>query len=182
MHYNFARVHQTLRVTPAMETGISNHVWTLEESAGLFSQVCNVLFNRKMNNLISDEEKIKIAMDLGWGMLVFASAMLVIVNYRQQKTKKAARKERISSNLFVAVSLGLCVSGFFSIHNYPEIAVCLYLGAVISNVFNFMRNYQNPASRIEILVLATSVSAFFAVSIMYLLGRTLNILDKYINP
>ena len=31
MHYNFARVHQTLRVTPAMEAGISKHVWNLEE-------------------------------------------------------------------------------------------------------------------------------------------------------
>ena len=31
MHYNFCRVHKTLRVTPAMEAGISNHVWTLEE-------------------------------------------------------------------------------------------------------------------------------------------------------
>jgi hypothetical protein len=30
MHYNFARVHQTLRVTPAMESGIADHVWTLE--------------------------------------------------------------------------------------------------------------------------------------------------------
>jgi hypothetical protein len=29
--YNFCRVHQTLRVTPAMEAGISTHVWTLEE-------------------------------------------------------------------------------------------------------------------------------------------------------
>jgi IS1 family transposase len=35
MYYNFARVHQTLRVTPAMEAGISNHVWTLEEIIGL---------------------------------------------------------------------------------------------------------------------------------------------------
>ena len=31
MHYNFARVHQTLRVTPAMEAGISDHIWTIEE-------------------------------------------------------------------------------------------------------------------------------------------------------
>jgi len=31
MHYNFARVHQTLRVTPAMEAGISQHVWSIEE-------------------------------------------------------------------------------------------------------------------------------------------------------
>jgi hypothetical protein len=35
MHYNFARIHQTLRVTPAMEAGISNHVWSLEEIANL---------------------------------------------------------------------------------------------------------------------------------------------------
>ncbi len=31
MYYNFCRVHQTLRVTPAMEAGISNHVWGIEE-------------------------------------------------------------------------------------------------------------------------------------------------------
>lgn len=35
MHYNYARIHQTLRVTPAMEAGISDHVWSLEEIAGL---------------------------------------------------------------------------------------------------------------------------------------------------
>jgi len=31
MYYNFCRVHQTLRVTPAMEAGISDHVWDLRE-------------------------------------------------------------------------------------------------------------------------------------------------------
>jgi IS1 family transposase len=31
MYYNFARIHQTLRVTPAMEAGIADHVWSLEE-------------------------------------------------------------------------------------------------------------------------------------------------------
>jgi IS1 family transposase len=31
MFYNFARVHQTLRVTPAMEAGLADHVWTIEE-------------------------------------------------------------------------------------------------------------------------------------------------------
>ena len=34
-YYNFCRVHQTLRVTPAMEAGLANHVWTLEELVGL---------------------------------------------------------------------------------------------------------------------------------------------------
>ncbi len=35
MYYNFGRIHRTLRVTPAMEAGISDHVWTLEEIASL---------------------------------------------------------------------------------------------------------------------------------------------------
>lgn len=30
-YYNFCRVHQTLRVTPAMEAGLADHVWTLGE-------------------------------------------------------------------------------------------------------------------------------------------------------
>ncbi len=34
-YYNFCRVHQTLRVTPAMEAGLSNHVWTIEEMVKL---------------------------------------------------------------------------------------------------------------------------------------------------
>jgi IS1 family transposase len=35
LHYNFARIHKSLRVTPAMEAGIADHVWTLEEIAAL---------------------------------------------------------------------------------------------------------------------------------------------------
>lgn len=35
MHYNFARIHKTLRVTPAMESGISDHIWSLEEIVNL---------------------------------------------------------------------------------------------------------------------------------------------------
>lgn len=35
MYYNFGRIHQTLKVTPAMEAGITDHVWTLEEIAAL---------------------------------------------------------------------------------------------------------------------------------------------------
>jgi IS1 family transposase len=37
MYYNFARIHQTLRVTPAMETGIADHVWSVEEIAELLN-------------------------------------------------------------------------------------------------------------------------------------------------
>jgi hypothetical protein len=31
MYYNFVRVHSSLRVTPAMEAGLADHVWSLEE-------------------------------------------------------------------------------------------------------------------------------------------------------
>jgi hypothetical protein len=38
MHYNFCRIHQTLRVTPAMKEGIAEHVWSLEEVVALIKQ------------------------------------------------------------------------------------------------------------------------------------------------
>jgi IS1 family transposase len=31
MYCNYARIHQTLRVTPAMESGLADHVWSLQE-------------------------------------------------------------------------------------------------------------------------------------------------------
>lgn len=33
MFYNFGRIHKTLRVTPAMEAGVADQVWSLEEIA-----------------------------------------------------------------------------------------------------------------------------------------------------
>lgn len=41
MYYNFARIHQTLRVTPAMAAGVSDHVWELEEIAALADEKSN---------------------------------------------------------------------------------------------------------------------------------------------
>lgn len=38
MHYNFCRVHKTLRVTPAMEAGLAHHVWTVEELVALLPE------------------------------------------------------------------------------------------------------------------------------------------------
>ncbi|MDZ4684846.1 MAG: IS1 family transposase [Planctomycetaceae bacterium] len=35
MHYNFARIHQTLRSTPAMKAGVADHLWSIEEIVGL---------------------------------------------------------------------------------------------------------------------------------------------------
>ena len=34
-YYNFARIHSTLKVTPAMQVGVSDHVWGLGETVGL---------------------------------------------------------------------------------------------------------------------------------------------------
>jgi len=31
LYYNFGRIHKTLRVTPAMQAGLADHVWSLEE-------------------------------------------------------------------------------------------------------------------------------------------------------
>ena len=41
LYYNFCRVHSTLRVTPAMESGISDHVWTIEELSGLLPETAS---------------------------------------------------------------------------------------------------------------------------------------------
>jgi IS1 family transposase len=38
MHYNFARVHGSLRVTPAMAAGLADHVWSIEELVGLLDR------------------------------------------------------------------------------------------------------------------------------------------------
>jgi IS1 family transposase len=38
LHYNFCRIHKTLRVTPAMEAGLADHVWTMEELVNLLPE------------------------------------------------------------------------------------------------------------------------------------------------
>jgi IS1 family transposase len=35
MHYNFCRIHQSLRVTPAMEAGVTDHLWDIEDIIAL---------------------------------------------------------------------------------------------------------------------------------------------------
>ncbi len=38
MFYNFGKVHKSLRVTPAMEAGIADHVWSIEEIVNLIPE------------------------------------------------------------------------------------------------------------------------------------------------
>lgn len=38
MHYNFARIHKSLRITPAMAAGVSDHVWSIGEIVGLLEE------------------------------------------------------------------------------------------------------------------------------------------------
>jgi IS1 family transposase len=52
MHYNYCRVHSSLRVTPAMEAGLTDHIWTLAE-------LCNILPERKPNARIDKELVLK---------------------------------------------------------------------------------------------------------------------------
>ena len=40
MYNNFCRVHQTLRVTPAMEAGLTDHVMSVED-------ICNLVAPKK---------------------------------------------------------------------------------------------------------------------------------------
>ena len=35
MHYNYCRIHQTLRITPGMAAGIADHVWSVEDLVNL---------------------------------------------------------------------------------------------------------------------------------------------------
>jgi len=35
MHYNFVRIHKTLRVTPAMAAGVTDRLWSIEDVASL---------------------------------------------------------------------------------------------------------------------------------------------------
>ena len=41
MHYNFVRIHQSLRITPAMAAGVSKSPWTVEDLVGLLSRAAN---------------------------------------------------------------------------------------------------------------------------------------------
>lgn len=38
MHYNFCRIHKTLRVTPAMAAGVTDHAWEIEEVVALLDR------------------------------------------------------------------------------------------------------------------------------------------------
>ena len=49
MHYNFCR-HETLRVTPAMESGLTDHVWSIEELCSLIPKpiTCKSTIEREL--------------------------------------------------------------------------------------------------------------------------------------
>jgi hypothetical protein len=41
MHYNFCRIHKSLRVTPAMEAGLTDHVFELSELIEILDRYSN---------------------------------------------------------------------------------------------------------------------------------------------
>ena len=38
MHYNFCRIHKSLRVTPTMEAGLAGHIWSIEDLVALMPE------------------------------------------------------------------------------------------------------------------------------------------------
>ena len=38
MYYNFVRIHKTLKVTPAMEAGVTDHLWSIEDIVKLLEE------------------------------------------------------------------------------------------------------------------------------------------------
>ena len=46
MYYNFCRVHQTLKTTPAVAAGITDHVWKLNELIALLEEAERVPVKR----------------------------------------------------------------------------------------------------------------------------------------
>ncbi len=45
VYYNFSKIHKSLRVTPAMQAGLTKRVWTLEDIVNLTNQ-----FQEKKNS------------------------------------------------------------------------------------------------------------------------------------
>jgi len=37
-HYNFVRIHKSLRMTPAMAAGVTEHLWEIEDIVALLGQ------------------------------------------------------------------------------------------------------------------------------------------------
>jgi hypothetical protein len=52
MHYNSGRIHQALRVTPAMEAGIAGRVWSLEEIVNLCHKLYHYLKHKTFDRTL----------------------------------------------------------------------------------------------------------------------------------
>jgi hypothetical protein len=51
IHYNFARIHKSLRSTPAMAAGISDHVWSYKEIADLANYDVALACSRRFSSI-----------------------------------------------------------------------------------------------------------------------------------
>ena len=38
MHYNFARIHRTIRMSPAMKAGVTERLWSIRDIVGLLEE------------------------------------------------------------------------------------------------------------------------------------------------
>jgi len=66
-HYNFMRIHETIRVTPAMEAGLTKHIWNWRNCLESTKQESGVILGTFFKNV----EKI---LDFGFSIRYLISA------------------------------------------------------------------------------------------------------------
>jgi hypothetical protein len=93
-YYNFCPVHRTLRVTPAMEAGLTDHVWTLEELVGVMESTEAKGSMKKQIALlviiflISAAYAISAAKRLGfWGVVFFIFVWIAVFVWARSRKK-----------------------------------------------------------------------------------------------
>lgn len=59
MYYNFCKVHKTLKVTPAMEADLTDHVWSLEELCALLPKPVAAESNIERDMLLKALESVE---------------------------------------------------------------------------------------------------------------------------
>ena len=119
-YYNFCRVHQTLRVTPAMEAGLASHVWSLEELVGLLEQ-------KAAESGMTP--KGLIAVGLTWLLLVVVWACFFDGSFAYGMFAQSAFQRKL-----------LVISGFFAMYVY----IAFLIGWIVPLGLGIYRLVRHP--------------------------------------
>lgn len=131
MHYNFARVHQSLTVmnddgsttkrTPAMAAGVTDHVWTLREIAALPR-----LRARLVNVMESGRPR---ESGMRWALRFFG------LN-REHRQRPVSRQETLAGLVLVVIGLVVLLATnpsrhAFSLHRVAVVVLGVGLGSTV---------------------------------------------------